>query len=183
MRKVYGALALVAIVGLAACDRPDRTDPYGESPEQGLMPAQQMDPDMMAAMMEIQEIQQKLGPIQQEALEDEALASQLQAINQTIDEVMREEDADLIDRIEGFQARMAAAEQAGDEEAIQALMFEAQGLQQEAEALQVAVLERPDIRQRIDEFEAAHRARMIEIDPEAEVLLDRVDAILAGLEG
>jgi hypothetical protein len=41
------------------------------------------------------------------------------------------------------------------------------------------VLERPEIREPIEAFEEAQRARMIEIDPEAGELMDRMDEILA----
>jgi hypothetical protein len=178
--KSYGAVALVALLGVVACDRSGDADaPVAGAAEQGFMPQQEMDPEMLAAMMEMQQIQQKLEPIQRQALEDEALAGQLNALTSRIQVAMRDHDADLVDRIEGFQARVEAAETAGDDAAMQALMIEAQGLQSEAQALQVAVLERPDIKAEVEEFEAAHRARMIAIDPEAEALLDRIEELLA----
>lgn len=180
--KTMGALALVALLGVVACDRDADADPQPAGAlEQG--PMQEMDPEMMGMMMEMQEIQQKLEPIQRQALEDEALAGQLQALTDRIQTLMREQDADLVDRIEGFQGRVAAAEAAGDDAAMQGLMMEAQGLQAEAEALQIAVLERPDIKAEVEEFEAAHRARMIAIDPEAEALLDRMEEIMATFSG
>jgi hypothetical protein len=179
--KWLGALALVGLTSLAACDRGGDTEVQNAAMDQGFM--QQMDPEMMAAMMEMQEIQQQLEPIQRQALEDEALAGQLQALTDRIQAAMREQDGELVTRIESFQGRVAAAEAAGDEAAMQGLMIEAQGLQAEAEALQMSVLDRSDIQAEVQAFEAAHRARMIAIDPSAEALLDRMEEILAGFPG
>jgi hypothetical protein len=179
--KWLGTVALAGLVSLAACDRGGDGDAQNAGLDQGFM--QEMDPAMMAAMMEMQEIQQQLEPIQRRALEDEALAGQLQALTDRIQEAMRDQDRELVSRIEAFQTRVAAAEAAGDEAAMQGLMMEAQGLQAEAEALQMSVLDRPDIQAEVEAFEAAHRARMIAIDPAAEELLDRMEEILAGFPG
>lgn len=179
--KLYGTLALAALIGVAACDRAEQPA-AGPQAEQEMFGAQEMDPELMAVMLEMQEIQRQLEPVQQRALEDEALAGRLEALSTRIDTAMREEDGELVERIEGFQGRLAAAEQAGDQAGVQALMSEVPALQRDAEALQLAVLERPDIRAEVEAFEAAHRARMIELEPEVEPLLDRVDELLADLD-
>lgn len=180
---MYGTLALALLAGTAACDRSDGldADAAGMGADQTLMPQQEMDPEVMAQIMEIQQIQQQLEPIQQQALQDPALASQLEGLQARIETTMRQEGAEVFARIESFEAEMAAAEAAGDQEQIQSLMAQAQVLQQDAQALQAAVFERPDIREPVAEFEAAQRAAMIRIDPAAESLLDRVDELMAGL--
>lgn len=182
--KVLGTMALILTVGVAACDRSADVDAdvAGMSAEeQALGPHQEMDPAVMAQIMEIQQIQQQLEPIQREALEDEALAAQLATVQARIETAMREQGSDLFARIDRFEEDMATAEAAGNQEQIQVLMMQAQGLQQEVQALQAAVFERPDIRQPVEEFEAAQRAAMIQIDPEAEALLDRVDELMASI--
>jgi hypothetical protein len=184
MRKttMYGTLALALLAGAAACDRSDGLDADAAAmgADQALMP-QEMDAEVMAQIMEIQQIQQQLEPIQQQALQDPALASQLEGLQAKIETTMRQEGAEVFARIEAFEAEMAAAEAAGDQERMQALMAEAQVLQQDAQALQAAVFQRPDIREPVAEFEAAQREAMIRIDPDAEPLLDRVDELMAGL--
>lgn len=182
--KLYGTLALGLLAGTVACDRPERVDANAEaigSEEQALMPPQEMDPEMIGYIMEIQQIQQKLEPIQREALQDETLARQLEAIQHRVETSMREEGTELFGRIDSFQTEMAEAEAADDQERIQSLMIEAHSIQQEVQALQAAVLRRPEISEPLADFEAAHRARMIEIDPEAEPLLERVDELMASL--
>lgn len=175
-------LAMALLVGASACNG----DGDGEAletdgQEQPVMPEQGMDQESMATMQELQQIQQQLQPIQQQALQDEELATQLTSLQDRIEAAMREEDSDAVDRMESLQAEMASAQEAGDQERLQTLMMEGQAIQQEMQALQASVMERPGIRQAADEFEAASRARMIEIDPEAQQLLDRMDELIEDL--
>lgn len=187
--KLFATLFLAVLVGAAGCDRSPETGEAGETGETDAAPAAtqqpglpaEMDPEMMQQLSELQEIQQQLEPIQQQALEDEALANQLEALQLRVATAMREESGESIDRMETLQAEMQDAQASGDQERLQALMAEGQGLQQELQAVQAEVLARPEIRGPVDEFEAAHRARMIEIDPEAEELLDRFDELVASL--
>lgn len=177
-------MTLALLVGVAACDQSDGMDAAGTpmtAEEQAFGPHQEMDPEVMAQVMEIQQIQQQLEPIQREALEDEALAARLATLQAQIETAMRDEGSELFARIDRFEADMAEAEAAGNQEQMQVLMMQAQGLQQEVQALQAAVFERPEIRQPVEEFEAAQRAAMIRIDPDAEALLDRVDELMANI--
>jgi TolA-binding protein len=181
-KRLTGVLAFLVLVGLAACDRPGgAADDDAYAGEQALMPGQAMDPEVMAQVMEIQQLQAQLEPIQREALEDETLARQLEALQLQVEMAMREEGAEIFSRIERFQGDMAAAEAAGDQERMQALATQAQGIEQEFHALQVAMFQRPEIREPFDRFEAAHRARMIEIDPSSSALLDRIEELMDGL--
>jgi hypothetical protein len=179
--NLYGTLALTLLVGAVACDRPDTIDGAAMGSEEQALVPQAMDPQVIAQIMEIQEIQQVLEPLQREALQDEGLAGRLAALQVQVETAMREADAEIFERIDRFQDDLAAAEAAGDQEGMQSLMVQAQELQQHVQALQADVLDRPEIRDPVAEFESAQRARMIEIDPEAEALLDRVDELMASL--
>lgn len=178
--KIFMTIALTLLVGAAACDEAQE----GESAEPGsAQPGmqQEMDPEAMGQMIEIQQIQQRLEPISQQALQDEELTAEMLAIQTRMQNAMREEDAELADRMESVREELVAAQQAGDQERVQEIMSNSQALQTEFQALQAKVFERPEIRESIDDFEAKHRERMIEIDPEAEPLLDRLDELVAGL--
>lgn len=191
IRKFYFALALTILAGAVACDRPQDASPTDEpdaaqqptdQPDQSLMPQQQqVDPETMQQIQEIQQIQQQLEPIQQEALEDEALAAQLESLQARLTAAMRQENPEAMARLDSLQEEVMAAQSAGDQERMEALMVEGQGLQQEVQVIQAQVLQRPEISQSLDEFESAHRARMIEIDPDAGRLLDRFDELVASL--
>lgn len=177
-----GILALTLLLGVGACDDADEADPNGDVGTPGQPTAeQQMDPEMMAAVMEMQTIQQQLGPIQERALQDEELAAQLQEIQTRLEAALREDNAEAMDRMDELQTEMMEAQAAGDQQQMQALMPEAQSLQQQLQAAQQDVLQRPDLRQAIEEFEAANRARMIEIDPAADSLLQRMDELMGSM--
>ncbi len=182
MRKTtrYGIMAVALLVGAAACDEPNE-DEAGAAPagQETIPPQQPMNPELMAQVMEVQQLQAELEPIQMQALEDEALASRLAELQGRIEAAMRAENGPMIDRMVALQGEIAAAQQTADQEAMQGLMMEAQTLQPQLQALQQSVMQRPEIRESVESFEAAHRARMIEIDPEAGEMLDRMDELMA----
>ncbi|HSH46390.1 MAG TPA: hypothetical protein VK966_11155 [Longimicrobiales bacterium] len=173
--KYFGALMLTLLMGVAACDS---SDAEPEAQEQAA-PGEQLDTDMAQRFMELQTIQQQLRPVQEQALQDEEIAAQLEEIQTRMDAAMREEKGEAIDRMTALQEELMAAQTDGDQEAMQTLMAEAQGLQVELQEAQSEILERPEFKGPVEAFEAAHRARMIEIDPEAEALLDRMDELVA----
>ncbi len=183
--KIFGMLVLT-FLAVAACDGAGDTDATetDAAAEQPAGPGQMpMGAETMQQVMEVQQIQQRLEPISRQALQDEELAAQMQDVQERIQTAMREENPELVDRIETFQADIIAAQEADDQAAIQNLSVGSSGLQQEARALQSTVLQRPEIREAIQEFETAHRERMIEIDPEAEALIERLDEIIASQQG
>lgn len=172
-------LALTLLLGVAACDDAGDADPNEDAAAPAQPTAeQQMDPEMMAAVMEMQTIQQQLSPIQEQALQDEELAAQLEEIQTRLEAALREDNAEAMDRMDELQTEMTEAQTAGDQEQMEALMPEAQSLQQQLQAAQQDVLQRPELRQAIEEFEAANRARMVEIDPAADSLLQRMDELM-----
>lgn len=186
-RNTLAAVALFAFGGLMACGgdaepEPESAPPEAEEQPDAAAPQQQMDPEAMALMGEAQQIQQQLAPIQEEAMQDEALSTQLESLQQQVETAMREENSELFDQMEQLQEDYTAAQEDGDQERAQEVGTELQGLSMELNALQSSVLEQPELAGQIEEFEAAQRARMIEIDPEAGELMDRMDEIFEELE-
>ncbi len=143
------------------------------------VPQQQpeLDPELEALVTEMQEIQQRLAPIQQQAMQDPELMAQYQQVQEQVEGAMREEDPTLFTRVEELQEGMQAAQEAGDEEQLQTLAMQAQGIQQEIQTVQEAAISRPDVRQSVEAFEGASRAKMVEIDPEADTLLERAEEL------
>ncbi len=182
--KTLMTLALVGVTSVTGCEGEGDTDQPSPdaAAQQAPAPGQDMDPETMELMMEAQELDQQLAPIQQEAMQDEDLAAQLQALQELIQTAMREEDPELMGRMEQLEEEFMAAQEAGDQERVQEIGMAAQQIQMEFQALQQRVLDRPDIQEPIDAFEAAQRERMIEIDPEAGDIIDRIDEILAQLD-
>lgn len=184
-------MALVAALGVAGCGEDDAMDqppadqqPAAEQAQPGAPGAQQgMDPEMMALMTEAQELQQRLAPIQEEAMQDEELSTQLEELRNRIESAMRDEAPGLFEQMEEFESEFMAAQEAGDQERAQEIGMEAQGVEMELQSAQQTVLARPEIDQAIQDFETAQRERMLEIDPEAGELMDRMDEIRAEMEG
>lgn len=155
----------------------EQAPPTGEGSAQG-----QLDPEMMERLMEVQELQQRLGPIEQEAMQDPELTAQLENIQEQVDTAMRAENAELFDRLDELEAEFMEAQEAGNQERAQEISEEAQGMQAELQQIQQQVLEDSDIQSEIEDFEDARRARMLEIDPEAGELMDRIDEIMEELD-
>jgi Skp family chaperone for outer membrane proteins len=181
--RLLAALALTAFVGVTACSSEPEPDAAPADAGAAEAPPQGMNPEMMALMQEAQEIQQELAPIQNEAMQDEALARQLADLQERIETAMRAESPELFTQMEALEAEFMAAQEAGDQELAQETAMKAQGVQMELQALHRSVLERPEIQGPIDSFEEAQRERMIAIDPEAGALMDRLDEIIAELQG
>jgi hypothetical protein len=184
--KALAALALIGLVGVTACDDSEtERAPMGEGAEQAApMPGQgqEMDPETMALMSEVQELQQRLQPIQEEAMQDQELNVQLQDLQQRVETAMRQEAPELLDRMDGLEEDFMAAQADGDQERVQEIAMEAQGVEMEIQAVQSQVLEQPELQESLDAFQAAQRERMNEIDPEAGAMLDRLEEIYAELQ-
>lgn len=147
--------------------------PAAVTAQQPVDPAQQA--EMQSVVAELQQIQQRLAPIQAEAMETPALQEAQQVLEQMVQEAMAEDPtvAERIDRIQALQREAGEAQAAGDEETLQRLAGEAQQIQTALMAAQEEALERPAIAARLEAFQDALEARMLEIDPDAGDLLER----------
>lgn len=191
-RMTRSALALLAAFAVAACGADDGMDgdappPADPAMEQGADPAQQqgqpqMDEEMMALMTEVQQLQQRIAPVQDEAMQDEELAARLAEIQEKVESAMDDESPELMARMDELEAEFMAAQEAGDQERQEELGMEFQQLQMELQTTQQSVLEREDIQADIESFETMQRERMIEIDPEAGEILDRIEEIYEELQ-
>lgn len=109
------------------------------------------------------------------------MVAQLEALQDRIDEALRGVAPDAMAAMEDFQAEFAAAQEVGDQATMERIQGEAQVAQTELQQAQQEVLSRPEIVAAIDSFEEAQRSRMLELDPEAGDLMDRLDAIMEEL--
>jgi hypothetical protein len=181
--KFLSVMILAAAVSLTACNRDD-PDSRANAADPGALPAmlgQDMDPQTVQLVMELQTIQQQLAPLQEEALQDPGLAAQLAALQGQVEAAMQSEDPTLFERIAAVETEMMEAQASGDQARLQAAGQAAQSVQQSIEAVETAVLARNEIREPMEAFEAAFRARMIQINPEAEALFARAEEIMEQL--
>ncbi|TVR64132.1 MAG: hypothetical protein EA422_07485 [Gemmatimonadales bacterium] len=179
------ATAFLSAFILAACggDDPDST-PGAAAPADQPAPgaAQGIDPDLMALMTEAQELQTRIAPARDQALEDQELASHLAELQDRINDALRESSGELVDEMDGLEAEFESAQATGDEGRMQEIAMQAQTVQMQLQSAQEEILDRPDIRDDIEAFETRHREVMLEIDPDLEEALDRLEEIMERLQ-
>lgn len=141
--------------------------------------------DQMALMMELQTIQQALGPIREQAMQDPELQQQQQRLIDRVETEMERVDpgsADERARFDSLRAEFGSAQQAGDQERVQALGSELQALQTSLQETQREVLEQEEIAAAVEEFREDLREEMRATDPRADSLLSRADELSQELE-
>lgn len=190
-KKRISTLALASLFALAACGGDDASSADTSAGQEGQaaadpsapgMMGQEMDPEMMALMMEAQQLQEELSPIQQQAMESGELASQLEALQTRVETAMREANPELFQQMDELESDFMAAQEEGDEARIQEVGMQAQGVQMQLQQAQQALVDRPDIREAIDAYQEAQRAAMIQIDADSERIMDRLDEIMEQIE-
>jgi chromosome segregation ATPase len=131
-------------------------------------------------IMELQQIQAQLAPIQEQALQDSAIRAEQEALSADVRTAMEEVDPTLREqtaRVEQLATEAQAAQAAGDQSRLLELSAEAQEIQERFAAAQVQVLQQPELASRVEAFQARLQGRMIEIEPEAEALIGRFDEL------
>jgi hypothetical protein len=125
---------------------------------------------------ELQGLHQRLTEIQERALEDPQLQASQEALGTEIRAAMTVSDSTMaakMARMETLQAEAEAASSANDMNRLQALMLEATEIQEEFEALQRRVLEEPGMAAKLGVFQTALQAKMVQVEPEAQGLMNR----------
>lgn len=184
-RRNLFTVALASAFFLAACggDDPEAVPGAAAPPDQAAPGAAQgIDPDLMQLMTEAQELQTRIAPVRDQALDDPELASQLTELQERIEAALRETSGELMDQMDGLEAEFESAQAAGDEERMQEIAMQAQMVQMQIQSAQEEILDRQEIRDDIDAFEARHREAMLEIEPQLEEALDRLEEIMEQLQ-
>lgn len=186
VRRPFLAAALLAVFVLAGCGGDgSEAAPDADTPamDQGAPGAPgEIDPEMMALMTEAQELQTRIAPARDQALEDPDLSSRLDDLQDRITEALEESSGDLVLEMDGLESEFESAQASGDEGRMQEIAMRAQVIQMELQSAQQEIIERPEIREDIEAFEARHRELMIEMDPDLEEALDRLEEIMERLQ-
>ncbi|HEX2189909.1 MAG TPA: hypothetical protein VHG51_13475 [Longimicrobiaceae bacterium] len=167
LRPSFIALALVALpAGLAAQEAPATAEPQ-QAPAQ-------------TAPNETQQIQARLQEIQGRALQDPALKAAQDSIGTALTETMERVDPTFkaqAARAEALKAEVTAAQQAGDNAKLNQLAAEAEQLQQGFAASRQRALQDPQMAERIQAFQQRIVAKMVELEPETQALLARLQEL------
>jgi DNA repair exonuclease SbcCD ATPase subunit len=139
-------------------------------------------PDSIQEMIqEFQELEQRLGQLQQQALaESQELQERQVELQGLVQQVMQEIDPEFESRIERLQAlerEAMAAQEAQDAETLQALIAEAQSLQADLQQTQERAMENPEVQSELEVFQTAMMDEMTKHDPEAPELLERLEEL------
>lgn len=151
---------------------------------------QQLPPEVQEWAIELQELQSQLQPLQEQALQEPEIQAEQASVVEALFETMvasNPETAQRIERLEGLMQEAQAAQEAGDAERIAQLSAEAAELQPQIQAAQAEALSHPDVQPRVAAFQQKLNARVVEIDPAAEQVIERIaelDArIAAAMQG
>lgn len=159
--------------------------PAGLAAQQEQMPPPDFPPEVQEWIQEIEQIQTRLAPIQQEALQDEEIQAQQQTLGAEVEEAMEAIDPEIAvlgDRMEELSVEAQAAQEAGEMEELQGLAQEANQIQQRVQMVQAQALEQPELAAKVEAFQENLQAKMIETDPEAEELLERFEELASRIE-
>jgi hypothetical protein len=166
-------IALTAVAAFACVFAPAVVSAQQPSP-------QQPSPEVQQLLVERQQLTVRLGELQEQALQNEELREQQTVVSDAVRGAMIEADPTMqekLDRIDAIMEEAREAQSAADMDRIAALTTEAEALQPQIREAQARALARPEIEQQVDAFQLALRTRMVELDPQAAELLDRLDEL------
>lgn len=167
-RTIVAALALAVVPAGAQAQEPGGVDPS------------QLPPEVQEAIMELQQLQAQLQPIQQQAMADPEIQAEQQELGTQIQTAMAEADPEVPQHMARLQelAGDAEAAQAGEDQArMAAILEEAQVIEMQLNQAQQEALQRPEIAPRVEAFQQKVQARMVEVDPNAGALIERMDEL------
>lgn len=148
--------------------------------QQGSAPAaqaQQPTQEVQAWFMELQQISGKLGEIQVRALQDPELQAAQNMLGTEVKAAMDKVDPGLaasVERVGALEQEAMKAQQEGDQAKLAQLAQEAQQIQTRFVTAQSTVLEQPELAAKVEAFQTRLERRMIEVDPEARTLIQRL---------
>jgi 23S rRNA G2445 N2-methylase RlmL len=154
----------------------------------GAISAQQQEQpseEVRTLLQEAAQIQQQLAPVQQQALGDEAVQQGQQQAADALRAAMIEMNPEMaasIERLEAIMQEAQLAQATGDQETIASLTQEAQQLQPQVMEAQAKALDHPDVQPRVAAFQKQLQDKMVELDPDAAPLLERLSQIEEALE-
>lgn len=187
-RFLPAAIAAAAVVGTAACGGDDAAEDEAQ-PAVSDTAAPTQTPgssSMPAGMQELQQVQQQLSQIRQQAMQDSELQTMQSELQQDIEQAMRDTDpqtAQRMDRFDSLRQQFQTAQSGGDTARLRSLFTELQGLQRSLQQTQSQVLEREDIADRVEAFREAVLEQMREVDSATDSLMSLADSLSQQMQG
>lgn len=167
-------------------DAPAAAGAPGGMPVPGGAPAltSEQQREQVQIYMELQTIDQQLGPIRDRAIAEPDLADRQQALVSRMEQAMEAVSPGILEKKTRYDSLVSVYQgaQAGGDADLQAIGAELQGLQMDLGQAQQEALAGEELRQEMEAFRDALFARMREIDPAADSLFSRGDQLNARLD-
>lgn len=171
-------LAILLFLPLAAaCGTDAETDAAQDIPE---------DATPEELMAELQSINQELMGIQEQAMQNPELEERRAALEEQLMVEMRREDPEVeakIQRAETLEGELREAQETGEQEGMEPLVMEWQQLQATLQQTQERALDADAMSEALEDYQDSLLAEMNRVDPRAESLIARAEAIMERLEG
>jgi hypothetical protein len=136
--------------------------------------------EAQAVITEMQQIHNRLRPMQEQAMQDQTLKQEGDALGASILRAMEELEpatASLIARLNELAPQVQAAQNAQDRERLVTLATEAGEIDQLLQIARAEAVERPDIVRLVEAYEEKVHDKMVEDNPDAAGLLERLDVL------
>lgn len=146
-------------------------------------PAQPAAPAQAAPANEAAQLQQKLGALQQRAMQDPSLKAATDSFNAVVREGMTKVDpqaAAKLARAEAIPAEVTAARAANDNAKLNALAAESTQLQAYFQSTRQRALQLPEVAAARQAYVARLFEKMKEYDPQAQAYVDRLSQLSSG---
>ena len=147
--------------------------PAPATEESGLSAQEQQ---MQGWYIELQQLHTQLETIQAQALADQNLATRQEALGEEIRIAMETRDPSMavrLDRMEAIEEEAIAAEAENNSQKLQQLLMEADDIQERLMVLQQQVVEDAPMAAKLDAFQADLQKKMVEVNPNAQQMMDR----------
>lgn len=150
----------------------------------GLDAQEPEDEERQELTAELQQVAQQLVGIQQRAMQDPELQEEQAATEEKVIAAMTELDPEAqekLDRMGELQGELRTAQEESDQQEIGSLLQEQRQLQQSLQQTQARAVQQEEVAASIESFRESLLAAMVEVDPQAEELLQRQEELQAEL--
>jgi hypothetical protein len=195
LARLVWVLPAVVWLTSSACQTSDEGDAdagataQAEEPTPGAGAPTGMNPEatqrQIAMMTELQAIDMVLSPIREQAIQDPEMQAQQTQVVEQVDAAMESISPGILEkrtRFDELRADYAAAQQAGDQERLQSLAGELQPPQAALQQTQSQAMQREDVASSLTRFREGMFDKIRALDPSADSLLNRAQALSEELE-
>jgi hypothetical protein len=149
------------------------------------MPGGELPPEAQQLIMEMEQIHERLAPIQEQAMSDPEVQAGQEALRDEIQTTMGRIDPTLpqhIERYVALEAEFEAAQAAQDQSRMRDIILEGQQIEQRLREAEAEAIQQPQVARELDNFQILLLSKMTQIEPEAGALVDRMTELNTRLQ-